>query len=83
VDSWEEKPDRNLVVIHATIHVERKSQKAIIIGAGGSLIKRIGKAARQDLEGLLGLRIFLDLHVGVEHNWTKDEAQLRRFGLKE
>ena len=83
VDSWEDKPEKNLAVIHATIHVERKSQKGIIIGAGGKLIKKIGQLARQDLEKLLGCRVFLDLHVGVEHNWTKDPQQLRRFGYME
>lgn len=81
VDNWEEKPDKNLVVIHATVHVERPSQKAIIIGQGGAMAKKIGRSAREDLEGLLGVRVYLDLHVGVEKNWTKDENQLRRFGL--
>lgn len=81
VESWEEKPDKNLVVIHATIHVERQSQKQIIIGKGGSLVKKIGRTAREDLEKLLGVRIYLDLHVGVEPNWTKDKKKLARFGL--
>jgi GTP-binding protein Era len=80
VESWEEKPEQDLNVIHATIHVERDSQKAIIIGKGGNLIKEIGKRARADIEKLLGTRVFLDLHVGVEKNWTKDPVQLKRFG---
>lgn len=80
VDAWEDKPEQNLAVVHATIHVERKSQKGIIIGKGGALIKKIGRHAREDLEKLLGSRVYLDLHVGIEHNWTKDERQLKRFG---
>jgi GTP-binding protein Era len=83
VELWEEKPEQDLNVIHATIHVERDSQKAIIIGKGGTLIKEIGKRARMDLEKLLGTRVFLDLHVGVEKNWTKDPVQLKRFGYGE
>jgi GTP-binding protein Era len=82
VEAWEDVPERNLSVIHATIHVERPSQKAILIGKGGALIKQIGKLAREDMEKLLGNRVFLELHVGVEHNWTKDPRQLRRFGYR-
>lgn len=82
VEAWEEKPEKSITVIHATIHVERQSQKAIIIGHGGAMIKRIGRAARADIERLLNGRVYLDLHVGVEHNWTKDQRQLKRFGLE-
>lgn len=82
VDSWEEREGANLVVIHASVHVERDSQKGIILGEGGKMIKRIGKAARQDIEKLLGMRVFLDLHVAVEKNWTKDATQLKRFGIE-
>lgn len=80
VEAWEDAPERNLTIIHATIHVERQSQKAIIIGKGGAMIKEIGKKARLDIEKMLGTRVFLEMHVGVEHNWTKDIRQLRRFG---
>lgn len=80
VDMWEDREEKNLAVIHATIHVERDSQKAIVIGKGGALIKEIGKKAREDLEKLLGVRVFLDLHVGVEKNWTKDPKKLEQFG---
>ncbi len=82
VESWVDKPEANLVVIHATIHVERASQKGILIGKRGQLIKEIGKRARTDLEALLGARVFLDLHVGVEPNWTKDPKALRRLGYE-
>lgn len=82
VDAWKETPETGLVVIHATIHVERESQKAILIGKGGKMIKEIGKRARHELEALLSARVFLDLHVGVEPNWTRDAAALKRFGYE-
>jgi GTP-binding protein Era len=82
VDSWKDTPETGLVVIHATIHVERDSQKGILIGKGAHLIKEIGKRARLDLEALLGARVYLDLHVGVEKNWTREPAALKRFGYE-
>lgn len=82
VESWTEKPEADLVVVYATIHVERDSQKGILIGKGGRLIREIGKRARRDLEGLLGARVFLDLHVAVDRNWTRDPRALRRFGYE-
>ncbi len=82
IESWKENPETGVVVIYATIHVERDSQKRILIGAGGKLIKEIGTRARKELEGLLGTRVYLDLHVSVEKNWTKDPRALRRFGYE-
>lgn len=82
VESWTERSDSGLVVIHATIHVERDSQKGIIIGKGGRLIKALGRRARLDLEALLGARVYLDLHVSVDRNWTKDPRALRRYGYE-
>lgn len=82
VEAWEDRPEEDLVVVHATIHVERSSQKGIVIGKGGRLIKEIGKRARLDLEALLGARVFLDLHVSVDPNWTKDPQALRRYGYE-
>ncbi len=82
VESWKENPDTGMVVIHATIHVERASQKGIVIGKGGRVIKEVGRRARLDLERLLGTRVFLDLHVTVDKNWTKDPRALRRFGYE-
>jgi GTP-binding protein Era len=79
VDKFEDK--ENLAVISATVHVERESQKAIVIGAGGARIKEIGRAARLELEQLLGRRVYLDLFVRVQQEWTKREARLREFGL--
>jgi len=80
VDSFEEKPAQNLVVIHAAILVERPSQRGILIGKQGSMIKKIGERARKDIEQLLGIRIFLNLFVRVAKNWRRDEDQLRLLG---
>jgi GTP-binding protein Era len=79
VDRFEEKGD--LAVIAATIHVERESQKSILIGQRGARIKEIGRAARHELERLLSHRIYLELFVRVQEEWTKREALLKEFGL--
>lgn len=81
VDAFEEKPEKRLVVITATIHVARDSQKPIVIGERGARIKSIGQAARRDLESLLGTRVFLELFVRVQEDWTSRPARLRDFGL--
>jgi GTP-binding protein Era len=80
MDSFEDKPEQNLVVIHAVIQVERPSQRGILIGKQGAMLKRIGERARQDIERLLGARVFLHLFVQVARNWRSDENQLRRLG---
>ena len=82
IDSWKERED-GLITIHAAIHVARSSQKAIVIGRGGSLIKAVGQASRKELEGLLSTRIYLDLHVRVEEDWIDREAGLRKLGYDE
>jgi GTP-binding protein Era len=71
-----------LVRIGAEIYVARKTQKSIIIGKGGSAIKRLGTSARQSIETFLERKVFLDLHVRVNDNWRNDERQLRRFGYQ-
>jgi GTPase len=76
IDQWNEETEKNLVSIFATIVVERPSQKGIIIGRSGKMIKTIGTEARQDLEQILGTRIFLDLHVAVKESWREDERFL-------
>ncbi|HEY5610555.1 MAG TPA: GTPase Era [Thermoanaerobaculia bacterium] len=76
VDKWEEDEAKNLLRIWATIFVERDSQKPIVIGKGASKIKRIGTEAREDLERILGTKIFLDLHVAVRESWREDERFL-------
>lgn len=80
VDSVREREGRGLTEVAATIYVEKDSQKAIIIGAGGALLKKIGARARREIEALLGTRIFLSLWVKVKRSWRKDEAALRQLG---
>jgi len=80
VDEMEERPGTALVDIQATIYVERDSQKGIIIGEGGRMLKRIGQQARQEIEGVLGTRVYLGLWVKVHRAWRKNEEALRRFG---
>ncbi len=82
IDYFEEVPEKNLLRIGATIHVEKKSQKAIIIGEKGKMLKEIGKQARLELEHIFGTRIFLELWVRVEKKWRRDERVLRRFGYR-
>jgi GTP-binding protein Era len=74
VDKWEEL--QRLIRIYATIYVEREGQKAIIIGAKGSALKRTGQAAREEMEALFDARIYLDLHVKVEPGWREKAAFL-------
>ena len=64
----------------AAINVERESQKGIIIGKKGSMLKEIGTRARLDIEKLLGTRVFLKLFVRVQEKWTEDTRVLREFG---
>jgi len=79
VDAFSEKGD--LVKIHATIHVERDSQKGIIIGKGGSKLKQIGEDSRMEIEKFLEKRVYLKLFVRVQKNWTKDSKAIARFGV--
>jgi len=68
--------------ISATIFVERESQKGIVIGEGGLMLKKIGMAARSEIESMSGRKVFLELRVKVEKDWRDDDAALRRFGYK-
>jgi GTP-binding protein Era len=80
VDVFDETRRGRMVRITATIHVERDSQKGIVIGRGGRKLKDIGQAAREDIERLLGTRAYLELFVRVQKNWTQDTRALRKFG---
>jgi len=82
VESFEEKPEKNLVVISAVVHVERESHKSIILGKQGSMIRRIGKAAREDIERLLGTRVFLEIFVRIQKDWTRSPHLLREMGYE-
>ena len=80
VERMEEIPEQNLLTISARIHVETESQKGMLIGKGGRMIRTIGRSARLDLEKMFAVRVFLDLVVRVEKNWSKDAKALRRLG---
>jgi len=79
VEEWKQRQD-DLIYIGANIFVEKDSQKGIIIGEGGRMLKRIGRAARQEIVQLVGNRVYLDLWVKVRKKWRKDEDELRRLG---
>ena len=72
----------SLVEVHAQIWVETQSQKGILIGKGGRMVREIGTAARKELEGDLGARVFLDLQVKVREHWRRDDALLDRLGIE-
>lgn len=79
IDEFKERSEE-MVYIHATIFVERESQKGIVIGEGGKMLKKIGSAARQEIETMGGRRVFLELRAKVEKDWRNREDVLRRFG---
>ena len=79
VDSFKER-DNSVVYIHATIFVERDSQKGIVIGAKGSMLKKIGQAARLDIEKLLSNPVYLELKVKVRPDWRNSDKSLKEFG---
>jgi GTP-binding protein Era len=81
IDAFTEKEEKNLIVIAATIHTERDSHKGILIGKRGAMLKEIGRQAREELEKLLGCRIFLELFVRVDLNWTHNARLLVEMGL--
>jgi len=82
VEELAERGEPVHVYVRATVFVEQDSQKGILIGKGGTMLKRIGTAARQQLEAFFGIKVFLELHVQVRHNWRKDERALREFGFR-
>lgn len=88
VEEFTERPGKELVYIRAVINVERDSQKAIIIGEKGSMLKDIGKSAREDIERFFGLRggrgvrVYLELFVRTKEGWTRDERALGEFGYR-
>ena len=81
IESFKEDSKRNIVEIHATIYLERKSQKGIIIGKGGDKIKQIGTAARKDIETMLEKRVALHLWVKIRKHWSRDSKFLQELGL--
>lgn len=81
INSFKDEPD--ILRISAEIYVERDSQKGIIIGKGGSSLKKVGTEARKDLERFFGKKVFLETHVKVAGNWRKEKNRLRQFGYLE
>lgn len=81
ISEFKERDD--MIVIRAEILVERKSQKGIIIGEKGVMLKKIGTQAREDLEAFFGKKVFLEQHVKVEPDWRSKENKLRQFGYEE
>ena len=81
VDQFTEKPEQNLVVVAATVLVERPNHKGIVIGKGGKQLSDVGRLARIELERMLGRRMYLELFVRVEPGWARDRSRLREIGL--
>ncbi|MTI81470.1 MAG: GTPase Era [Firmicutes bacterium] len=82
IDHLEKKRD-DLVVVNATIYTERDSQKGILIGKGGKMLKEVGKLARQDIETLLGSKVFLELWIKVKKDWRNHPEHFKNFGFIE
>ncbi|OCA92519.1 GTPase Era [Pseudobacillus wudalianchiensis] len=83
IDKIERRGDKEIINVMATIVVERDSQKGIVIGKRGALLKEIGQRARQDIEHLLGSQVFLELWVKVQKDWRNKASNLRDFGFRE
>jgi GTP-binding protein Era len=81
VDEITERTDPSCLYVAARIFVEHDSQRGIVVGRGGRMLKRIGTAARLELERFFGIKVYLALTVQVRHNWRKDERALREFGF--
>lgn len=77
------KEEETIIRIRATIYVERDSQKGILIGKGGSSLKKVGTEARQSMESFFGKKVFLETHVKVADNWRKQKLKLKHFGYLE
>jgi GTP-binding protein Era len=84
IDRFEEPEEgggKGLLKLYCTIVVDRESHKPIVVGRGGEMIKKIGVAAREELERFFGVRVFLDLHVRVKSEWREDERALTDMGI--
>jgi GTPase len=81
VEEMKPREGKDLVDVYAVMYVERPSQKAIVIGAGGARLRDVGTRARAQAEALLGTRVYLDLRVKVAKDWQRDPAQLRKLGF--
>lgn len=82
VESFTEKPEKNLVVIQAVVNVERDSHKKIVVGKRGQMIRTLGQDARREIERFLGTRVYLELFVRVQKDWTQSDRILRELGYE-
>lgn len=82
VERFQENPARNMVGIDAVINVERDSQKRILVGKGGSMIRQIGQSSRKEIERMLGVKVHLELFVRVQKNWTQSGRMMKEFGYE-
>jgi GTP-binding protein Era len=82
VERFQEDCVRNMIVIDAVINVERDSQKGILIGKNGTMIRQIGQAARKEIERLLGVKVYLELFVRVQKNWSSSGRMMKEFGYE-
>ncbi|SFU93529.1 GTPase Era [Alicyclobacillus macrosporangiidus] len=83
IEQLERREDSNVLYVHAVIYTERESQKAILIGKRGAMLKQIGQLARQELEALFGTRVYLELWVKVKKDWRNQPGMLHRWGFDE
>ncbi|CAM3728071.1 GTPase Era [Alicyclobacillus pomorum] len=83
VEQLERRENSNVLYVHAVIYTERESQKGILIGKRGAMLKKVGQLARKELEALFGNKVYLELWVKVKKDWRNEPALLRRFGLDE
>jgi GTP-binding protein Era len=81
VEEFREEPERKLLVVRATVLVDRPSHKAIVVGAGARRLKEVGRRARLELESLFGVKVFLELFVRVEPGWAESPRRLKELGL--
>ncbi|MDH3974339.1 MAG: GTPase Era [Deltaproteobacteria bacterium] len=81
IEEFTEKESKNVLVIKALIYVERDSQKRIIIGKKGAMMREIGTAARKDIEALLGAKVFLEIFVKVKSGWSSSDRMLKELGI--
>jgi GTP-binding protein Era len=82
VERFQDNPGKNMVGISAVVNVERDSQKRILVGRGGTMIRRIGQSARREIERMLGVKVHLELFVRVQKNWTTSGRMMKEFGYE-
>ena len=80
VEEFKENPKKGIIKIGATVFVERRNHKGIVIGKKGKLLKTIGNQSRLEIERILGTRVFLEIWVKVKEKWTENESLIREIG---